>query len=515
MRKKEENWNSYNSNMEVLLSMMLGIICLSILTPSSAQDIVNEKNMPACWVNITNCMQDHLDRSGSEPQYNSSSSMFNLSEFLCCPLIQQTSQTEKQSGSPPPDAIASGSSSSPILTSGKLKIIIPVAASSVFIILLVISIVIALKCRKGKKKPEDVANSQSAGDVPPPLTDDQSVIVESLQYEWEALKAATKNFSDDHMIGQGGFGIVYKGTLQNGQEVAVKRLSSGSCQGEKEFKNEVALVAKLQHRNLVKLEGFCLAKKEEKLLVYEFVANKSLDYFLFDAEKQRQLDWPKRYDIIKGIARGLLYLHEDSPIRIIHRDLKAANVLLDEEMHPKIADFGMARIFDEKTYCHTSRIIGTYGYMAPEYIIHGQFNVKSDVYSFGVLILEILSGIRISATSYQSGMTENLLSYGWKCWKDGRSLEFINPTLRDSCSKTEITSCIHLGLLCVQEDMRKRPSMSTIALMLNSNFAVGALSMPQPPAFMYSGNAGQSTMSNTASIPWSSGASTNDSNTML
>uniref|UniRef100_A0A803L6H5 Protein kinase domain-containing protein n=2 Tax=Chenopodium quinoa TaxID=63459 RepID=A0A803L6H5_CHEQI len=486
-------------------------------------------------------MQDHIDRSGSEPQFNSSSSMFNLSEFLCCPLIQQTAQTEKQcfcfvntfiNQNPSfesnvtlvlsycqvansltslktycQDALVSGSTSSPTPTSGKLKIIIPVAASSAAIILLVIGIVIALKCRKGKKKAE--------GYVPPAPADDQIVTVESLQYEWEALKAATKNFSDDHKIGQGGFGIVYKGTLQNGQEVAVKRLSSGSCQGEKEFKNEVALVAKLQHRNLVKLEGFCLAREEEKLLVYEFVANKSLDYFLFDAEKQRQLDWPKRYDIIKGIARGMLYLHVDSPIRLIHRDLKAANVLLDEEMHPKIADFGMARIFDEKTYCHTSRIIGTYGYMAPEYIIHGQFNVKSDVYSFGVLVLEIVSGIRISAMTYQSGMTENLLSYGWKCWKDGRSLEFINPTLRDSYSKTEITRCIHLGLLCVQEEMRKRPSMSTIALMLNSNFAVGALPIPQPPAFMYSGNADQSTMSNTASIPWSSGTSTNESNTML
>ncbi|XP_048501654.2 cysteine-rich receptor-like protein kinase 5 [Beta vulgaris subsp. vulgaris] len=341
------------------------------------------------------------------------------------------------------------------------------------------------------------------------------VTVESLQYEWEALKAATKNFSIDHKIGQGGFGAVYKGTLLKGQEIAVKRLSSGSCQGDREFKNEVALLAKLQHRNLVKLEGFCLTKEEEKLLVYEYVPNRSLDYILFDSEKQRQLDWPKRFDIIKGVARGMLYLHEDSPIRIIHRDLKASNVLLDADMHPKIADFGMARIFDEQTYCHTSRVVGTYGYMAPEYLIHGQFNVKSDIYSFGVLILEIVSGKQISAMIYQSGVPENLLSYGWKCWRDGRSLEFMDPTLRDSYSNGEITRCIHLGLLCVQEEMRKRPSMSNIVLMLNSNFSVGAMSTPQPPAFMYSGNTDQSTTTNTTSMPWSSGTSTNDSNTML
>ncbi|XP_038690286.1 cysteine-rich receptor-like protein kinase 10 [Tripterygium wilfordii] len=309
--------------------------------------------------------------------------------------------------------------------------------------------------------------------------------VESLQFDFASIEAATRKFSDDNKLGKGGFGEVYKGKLPNGQDIAVKRLSRSSGQGAEEFKNEVVLVAKLQHRNLVKLLGFCL-EGEEKILVYEFVVNKSLDYFLYNPEKQSQLNWSRRYKIIGGIARGMLYLHEDSRLRIIHRDLKVSNILLDGDMNPKISDFGMARIFGvDQTQGNTSRIVGTYGYMSPEYAMHGKFSVKSDVYSFGVLVLEIVTGKK-NNSFHQSDGAKNLVSYVWKHWRErreGTPLELLDPTLTDSYSRTELMRCIHVGLLCVQEDPAERPTMATIVLMLNSCSV--SLPLPQRPAFFH------------------------------
>ncbi|XP_022139941.1 cysteine-rich receptor-like protein kinase 10 [Momordica charantia] len=304
--------------------------------------------------------------------------------------------------------------------------------------------------------------------------------VESLQFDFNTIDAATNKFSEENRLGEGGFGAVYKGRLENGQEIAVKRLSRGSLQGSEEFKNEVMLVAKLQHRNLVRLLGFCL-EGEEKILIYEYIPNKSLDYFLFDPEGQRELDWLKRYKIIHGIARGILYLHEDSRLRIIHRDLKVSNILLDGDMNPKISDFGMGRIFQvDQTQGNTSRIVGTYGYMSPEYAMHGNFSIKSDVYSFGVLVLEILSGKK-NNTFYLSDLAEDILTYAWKLWKEGIPLELLDPSLRDNYSRNEVLRCIHIALLCVQEDPGSRPSMTSIVLMLNS-YSV-TLPLPEEPAF--------------------------------
>ncbi|OWM83510.1 hypothetical protein CDL15_Pgr012991 [Punica granatum] len=318
--------------------------------------------------------------------------------------------------------------------------------------------------------------------VPRPKVGNDITNAGSLQFDFAPILAATEDFSANNKLGEGGFGEVFKGVLRTGQLIAVKRLSRSSGQGAEEFKNEVMVVAKLQHRNLVRLLGFCL-EGEEKILVYEYVHNKSLDNLLFDSEKQGRLDWSRRYKIIAGIARGMLYLHEESRLRIIHRDLKTSNVLLDADMNPKIADFGMARIFGvDQTQGTTNKVVGTFGYMSPEYAMHGQFSVKSDVYSFGVLVLEIISGEK-NSSFYQSGTAEDLPSHAWKHWRDGTPMEVLDPILRDSCSRNEVIRCIHMSLLCLQEDPADRPTMAMIALMLNS-YSV-TLPVPQQPAFFF------------------------------
>ncbi|XP_054791080.1 cysteine-rich receptor-like protein kinase 44 [Prosopis cineraria] len=304
-------------------------------------------------------------------------------------------------------------------------------------------------------------------------------LAESIQCAFETIEAATDNFSDENKLGQGGFGHVYKGRLSNGQDIAVKRLSTNSGQGHIEFKNEVLLMAQLQHGNLVRLVGFCLTQNE-RLLIYEFLPNRSLDYFIFDPSKRSQLDWETRFKIIEGIARGLLYLHEESQQRIIHRDLKPSNILLDLEMNPKISDFGMARLFaSDHTQVNTNRIVGTRGYMAPEYARYGQFSVKSDVFSYGVLILEIISGQKNCSFRCKENV-EHLLSFAWKSWMRDTAFDIVDSTLKDG-SRNEIMRCIHIGLLCVQEKASCRPTMASIVLMLNSNSF--CLPFPMQPAF--------------------------------
>ncbi|RWR88287.1 cysteine-rich receptor-like protein kinase 10 isoform X2 [Cinnamomum micranthum f. kanehirae] len=293
--------------------------------------------------------------------------------------------------------------------------------------------------------------------------------------DFDTIRHSTSNFSSENKLGQGGFGTVYKGMLVDGREIAVKRLSIDSGQGLKEFKNEVILISKLQHKNLVRLL-FCCMEKEEKLLIYEYMPNKSLDFFLFDQIKRAQLTWRIRHNIVNGIARGLLYLHEDSRLKVIHRDLKASNVLLDYEMNPKISDFGLARTFRENQGVgNTKKVIGTYGYMAPEYAMHGRFSVKSDVFSFGVLLLEILSGKK-NSRSYLAENAQSLLAHAWQLWCDGKMMELIDPILIDSSPMDEVLRFVHIGLLCIQEDATDRPTMSSVVLMLGSK----SVTLPHP-----------------------------------
>ncbi|XP_035539985.1 G-type lectin S-receptor-like serine/threonine-protein kinase At4g03230 isoform X1 [Juglans regia] len=300
-------------------------------------------------------------------------------------------------------------------------------------------------------------------------------------FDMESILIATDSFSDENKLGQGGYGPVYKGTFPGGQEIAVKRLSSVSGQGLQEFKNEVVLIAKLQHRNLVRLRGYSI-KGDEKILLYEYMPNKSLDSFIFDQKLSVLLDWKIRFNIILGIARGLLYLHQDSRLRIIHRDLKTSNILLDEEMNPKISDFGLARIVGGKeTGDNTTQVVGTYGYMSPEYALDGQFSFKSDCYSFGVVLLEIISGKK-NTRFYQSEKAMSLIGYAWRLWVGNMVLDLMDQTLHEVCNADQFVKCANIALLCVQEDPNDRPTMSNIVTMLDSETAT--VPTPKKPAYL-------------------------------
>ncbi|XP_021719471.1 cysteine-rich receptor-like protein kinase 25 [Chenopodium quinoa] len=352
-----------------------------------------------------------------------------------------------------------------------IRVVPPVTG---FVLLLLCILAFYVNKRKKNQRPRALDPSTLSNDpVIPVISSNESNIEqsnpsESLQYNLDTIKFATRHFSMDNKLGEGGFGAVYKGRLPDGQEVAVKRLSEDSRQGLREFTNEVQLLAKLQHRNLVKLLGFCI-EGEEKLLIYEFVSNLSLDKFLFDPNRRKYLDWETRFNIIIGIARGLLYLHVDSRVKIIHRDLKSSNILLDEGMTPKIADFGMARLVKmDHTQANSTKIFGTFGYMAPEYAVAGVFSIKSDVYSFGVMLLEIVSG-QSNNLFIRSLGHDSLTNYARKLWNAGTISELFDPSLGNNCSRTEILRCVQVGLLCVQDDPPSRPTMESVLLILQNN----------------------------------------------
>ncbi|KAK9092141.1 hypothetical protein Syun_027052 [Stephania yunnanensis] len=338
------------------------------------------------------------------------------------------------------------------------RIILATVIPSTIALIAIVTAAICLFVRKKKKAVDSL-------DV------DDITTSESLHFEFSLVRAATDNFSEANKLGEGGFGPVYKGVLSNGQEIAVKRLSRNSSQGIEQFKNEVVVMAKLQHRNLVRLLGFSF-EGEEKLLLYEYVPNLSLDHFIFD--RRAEMTWEKRYKIIGGIARGLLYLHEESRHRIIHRDLKAGNVLLDADMNPKISDFGMARlvVMDETHWLHGPRVCNAWPVLCEVRCVQfRRVDSRNCNWSEGPYF-------------EQSEHAEDLLSFAWRNWKQGTALELIDPAIQGTCSANEVVRCIHIGLLCVQEDYADRPSMASVVLMLTS-YSV-SLTLPTKPAFLIS-----------------------------
>nr|GEX18598.1 probable leucine-rich repeat receptor-like serine/threonine-protein kinase At3g14840 [Tanacetum cinerariifolium] len=279
------------------------------------------------------------------------------------------------------------------------------------------------------------------------------------------IKTATNNFDDANKIGEGGFGSVYKGVLQDGTLIAVKQLSSKSKQGNKEFLNELGVISALQHPNLVKLHGCCI-EGNQLLLAYEYMENNSLARALFGPKEWRlELDWPTRYRICIDIARGLAFLHEESRLKIVHRDIKATNILLDKNINAKISDFGLAKLDEEDDTHINTRVAGTYGYMAPEYALRGYLTDKADVYSYGVVLLEIVSGMaNVSDRGKENHFV--LLDRAVELNDTGNSMELVDSRLNSEYDLQEMTVVINLALLCTTISPTDRPTMSSVVSML-------------------------------------------------
>eukprot|EP00253_Pinus_taeda_P033217 PITA_33217 len=460
-----------------------------------------------CWRDLSitdckSCLQLATDRiyqccsmkQGAQALFGSCTVRYEIYPFFYTGLGGTSTSPPAPPPPPPSSAFSGGNSptvpaqtplangasptSSQSSSSKTLPIVLGIVGGGVVVALIVCLFAIrsklksAISCRRVTRAP----NEETHENDPEWTLQNRDQIVFTL----EALIEATDNFHENKKLGEGGFGPVYKGITRDGKEIAVKKLSIKSGQGKREFMNEVKLVANVRHRNLVKLIG-CCAEGPERLLVYEYLPNKSLDNFLFDPEKKRQLDWHKRYNIIMGIARGLLYLHQDSRLRIIHRDIKANNILLDEELNSKIADFGLARLFPEDVTHIQTRAAGTCGYMAPEYAMRGRLSVKADVYSFGVLVLEIVSGRKCSDLKFPQE-TKSLLEWAWRLYKKGHLLNMIDSAITETCRQEEALRCIHVALLCTQADPVIRPAMSKVIPMITS--ASVTLDSAAQPAFV-------------------------------
>ncbi|KAF5781024.1 putative protein kinase RLK-Pelle-DLSV family [Helianthus annuus] len=376
-----------------------------------------------------------------------------------------------------------------------VRVIVPIA----FVVLVVlVSVCLFYRCNRKKQHQQGTRGNEF--ELRENRSDDNEDIELPL-FSMSTLLKATNHFSVNRKLGEGGFGPVYKGVLEDGQEIAVKRLAKTSTQGLQEFKNEVISISKLQHRNLVKLLGCCI-EGAEKMLIYEYMSNKGLNSIIFDKTQSKLLDWPARYHIIHGIAHGLLYLHQDSRLRIIHRDLKVSNILLDTDMNPKISDFGMARTFGgNQIEANTNRVVGTYGYMAPEYAGDGIFSIKSDVYSFGVLVLEVVCGEKNRGFIYKEHCN-NLIGYVWRLHNEDNSLQLVDKCLGESINESQILRSVHVGLLCVQRDPEDRPTMESVIMMLGSE---SPLPSPKEPGFYI-----EKTMQNTIRYSRSCGTGSNN-----
>ncbi|KAI3778827.1 hypothetical protein L2E82_08212 [Cichorium intybus] len=358
-------------------------------------------------------------------------------------------------------------SNNPPSTSKKNNIVLIVG---ILVLILVVSFLTLLalyilRRRRKRKENDDNYDEEFLGIDTKPYT-----------FSYGDLRDATDDFSPANKLGEGGFGPVYKGTLEDGRVIAVKQLSIASHQGKSQFVAEIATISAVQHRNLVKLYGCCI-DGVKRLLVYEYLENKSLDQALFGSSKL-WLTWPTRFEICMGLARGLSYLHEESRIRIIHRDVKSSNVLLDSDLSPKISDFGLAKLYDDKQTHMSTRVAGTFGYLAPEYAMRGHLTEKADVFGFGVVALEIISG-RPNSDSNLEDDKIYLLEWAWNLHEASREIELVDEELSEF-DKNEVKRVIKVALLCTQTSPTQRPSMSRVVAMISGDIeASGYITRPE------------------------------------
>ncbi|CAN6540924.1 unnamed protein product [Malus baccata var. baccata] len=320
-------------------------------------------------------------------------------------------------------------------------------------------------------------SNYSGGDLPPPPPPPGYTLGFSKStFTYEELALATEGFSDSNLLGQGGFGYVHKGVLPNGKEVAVKQLKAGSGQGEREFQAEVEIISRVHHRHLVSLVGYCMTGSE-RLLVYEFVPNNTMEFHLH-GKGRPTMDWSTRLKIALGSAKGIAYLHEDCHPKIIHRDIKAANILLDFKFEAKVADFGLAKFSSDVNTHISTRVMGTFGYLAPEYASSGKLTDKSDVYSFGVMLLELITGRRPVDAS-QTYVEDSLVDWARpvlnRALEERNFDELVDPKLQNSYDPNEMARMVACAAACVRHSARRRPRMSQVVRALEGDVSLSDL----------------------------------------
>ncbi|KAM0053872.1 putative protein kinase RLK-Pelle-DLSV family [Helianthus debilis subsp. tardiflorus] len=301
----------------------------------------------------------------------------------------------------------------------------------------------------------------------------------TINYNYQYLELATNNFSGENIIGKGGFGEVFKAVIDDKKVVAVKKLKVGYAGAKVGFENEILLISHIRHRNLLGLLGWS-SEGSNLLLVLEYMPNGSLDRFLW-GERRGFLNWKRRYDIILGIARGLAHLHKEFHVRIVHRDIKSSNILLDENFKPKIADFGLAKFQPEDQSHVITKFAGTLGYTAPEYVMYGVLSDKVDTFSFGIVILEIISGRKCTYRSFDGTSTDCLLEHAWKLYETHKLMKLVDETLDANLDEeTHVMKIIEIALLCTQSPVSERPAMSEVVLMLQNDPSLGERKLTKP-----------------------------------